>query len=81
MQKIHGVFFTNLSQPGHEKFLGVLIFVSMDEKDRGIAFAKRAKAKLKANADDGRAPGMERYMRDQFPFFGIPAPIRSGRSC
>jgi 3-methyladenine DNA glycosylase AlkD len=48
----------------------------MDEKDQGIAFAKRAKAKLKANADGGLATGMERYMRDQFPFFGIPAPIR-----
>lgn len=54
----------------------VLIFVRVEEKNHGIAFAKRVKALLKANADRARSASMEKYMRDQFPFFGIPAPLR-----
>lgn len=31
---------------------------------------------LHAVADPQRAPAMQAYQRDQFPFFGIPAPVR-----
>jgi len=33
---------------------------------------------LEPAADAGRATGMAAYMRGQFPFLGIPAPLRSG---
>jgi hypothetical protein len=29
---------------------------------------------LSARADSGRAPGMQRYMKSEMPFFGVPSP-------
>lgn len=33
---------------------------------------------LEARADTARALDMSRYMKNQFPFFGIQAPVRDG---
>lgn len=40
----------------------------------GRALAGRIAASLVARADPSRAPDMQRYMRHQFPFLGVPAP-------
>lgn len=48
----------------------------MQAKNQGIAFAKRLLVVLGANADAERARAMERYMRNQFRFFGIAGPRR-----
>lgn len=62
--------------PADDRVLSVLIFVSMDHSKPGIAFSKSLKAVFKSHADSERAQAMERYMRDQFRFFGLPAPQR-----
>jgi 3-methyladenine DNA glycosylase AlkD len=36
----------------------------------------RLRTQLEANRDPVRAAGASAYMRDQFPFFGIPAPVQ-----
>lgn len=54
----------------------MLIFVIGPMKDQGIGFAQRIYAVLQANADAERAEAMERYMRKQFRFLGIPSPNR-----
>jgi 3-methyladenine DNA glycosylase AlkD len=48
----------------------------MDDGDAvitGGGLAGRLAAALAARADPERATGMERYMRDQFPFLGVPS--------
>jgi 3-methyladenine DNA glycosylase AlkD len=40
----------------------------------GPALADRIAAELAARADPARVDDMRRYMRDQFPFLGVPAP-------
>ena len=40
----------------------------------GGEIADRIAAALAARADPARAPAMVRYMRDQFPFLGVPSP-------
>lgn len=37
---------------------------------------ERISALFEANKDAQQASSMSRYMRDQFPFYGIPAPLR-----
>ena len=37
---------------------------------------ERLSAAFRANMDANEAPGMARYMRDQFPFLGIKSPVR-----
>ncbi|GAB3692195.1 DNA alkylation repair protein [Corynebacterium nasicanis] len=36
----------------------------------------RIESALRPLADPGRSPGMAAYMREQFPFLGIPTPVR-----
>ena len=40
----------------------------------GPVLADRIAGELAARADPSRAEAMQRYMRDQFPFLGVPAP-------
>jgi 3-methyladenine DNA glycosylase AlkD len=40
----------------------------------GRALSDRIAAELAARADPARVEDMQRYMRDQFPFLGVPAP-------
>jgi 3-methyladenine DNA glycosylase AlkD len=44
------------------------------------ALVDRLQATFAANADPERAPAMRAYMRDQFPFLGIPTPQRRALS-
>jgi 3-methyladenine DNA glycosylase AlkD len=48
--------------------------VAADEVPAGHALADRIATELAARADRGRVDGMQRYMRDQFPFLGVTAP-------
>ncbi|MEU4564066.1 DNA alkylation repair protein [Actinoplanes sp. NPDC023936] len=41
---------------------------------------ERLTSEFEAARDPGRATGMAAYMRDQFPFIGLPAPIRRARA-
>ncbi|MEV4414209.1 DNA alkylation repair protein [Catellatospora sp. NPDC049609] len=42
--------------------------------DAGAALTERLAQRLTAAADPARAPAMRAYMREQFPFLGVPAP-------
>ncbi len=41
-----------------------------------VTLLPRLVESFSAHRDPGRAPAMEKYMRDQFPFLGIPTPER-----
>lgn len=69
-------FFTNLCKLLHQELTDVLIFVIMAVMNTGRVFAKYVYAILKTHANAERAAPMERYMRNQFRFFGIPGPLR-----
>lgn len=43
---------------------------------RDMEKIERISALFEANKDAQQASSMSRYMRDQFPFYGIPAPLR-----
>lgn len=76
MKEVHELFFTNLCKVDDEGTFGVLIFVIMLKEGQGIVFAERVFAVFRANAAAERAGSMERYMRNQFRFFGISSPGR-----
>ncbi|GAA1656178.1 DNA alkylation repair protein [Catellatospora bangladeshensis] len=45
-----------------------------DPRAAGLALTGALAARLTAAADPARAPAMRAYLREQFPFLGVPAP-------
>ena len=48
----------------------------MNAPDTPAALVAGMREALTAVADPGRAPAMEAYLKDRFPFLGVPSPVR-----